>query len=290
MPIPLTAPFDEIVTSCMLSEGSGQSYHLDATRFRLEHKEWRGEINGLVNEAKRTLGLNGVVKAVPYHLIVSNEKAPLLKVPELPVDPNRFGMLQVQLPSIYTGGKTTWSILEEEKRIEPEQSFVMAPGSGRKECELLSTAKSCAYLSELQREDSPLTSSTRVLILYGLVSETPVPTLLDRLEKSKAFDELVAEYAGEEIIYPLKSSHSSGISGGMTDLDGTDQVLARQLYHASMKAKKKDDKPLMMLFLSHWTKCVDFVRYKDGGDPPDWDKSTSEHCYTVDPRIDRERV
>ena len=180
-----------------------RTWQIDADRVRLQGRHWDKTLEALVARVTEGLGVDGLVVAELYKLLVYDEGSFFTTHRDTEKVQGMFATLVIVLPSVYTGGEL---IVHHQDR---QFQFDLR-------CSDPSEAAFAAFYADCAHEVLPVLSGCRLTLIYNLLlrdrSRVPKPPNHTReaaqiatlLREWRAGQQAMAADSPEKLIYPLE--------------------------------------------------------------------------------------
>jgi hypothetical protein len=154
------APFGK-GSKTVLDKKVRSAYEINAGQIKFVNKEWGEFVEGIIQQIKPALGLEGLsVSANHYKLLIYQKGDFFLSHKDSEKEQGMFGTLIIGLPSNHTGGELVVKFDGSQAIIDfsdPVSSYQIP---------------FAAFYADCEHEIRPITSGSRVCLVYNLVTTT----------------------------------------------------------------------------------------------------------------------
>ncbi|TXL71371.1 2OG-Fe(II) oxygenase [Vineibacter terrae] len=211
-----------------------RTWQIAPDRVRLGGKHWAGTLEAILARVADGLGTGDGIAAEFYKLLVYDQGSFFVSHRDTEKVPGMFATLVVALPSESTGGELVVRHKDREVRLDLR-------------CEDLSEAAFAAFYADCVHEVLPITTGSRLVLVYSLVRRGKGPKLEPPSYESEqahvaallrawgAGKRSQDDHTPEKVIYPLDHAYTPAELAFDT-LKGADAAVARVLVAAASQA------------------------------------------------------
>jgi predicted 2-oxoglutarate/Fe(II)-dependent dioxygenase YbiX len=208
-----------------------KTWQIDAARLHFGGRHWQRALDTIVATVSAGLGVRDPVTAQLYKLLIYDTGSFFVEHRDTEKSAGMFATLVIVLPSVYAGGELLIRHREREVRLPLA-------------CEDPSDAAFAAFYADCVHEVLPVTSGTRLTLIYNLVrTGNAAALMLPQYEDERAAlaamlsDWAAAVGAGrtdvpEKLVYPLEHAYSAA-ELGFNRLKNADAAAAKVLAAAA---------------------------------------------------------
>lgn len=227
------APFGR-GTETMIDTTVRRTWQIDARHLHFGGRNWQRSLDAIVASASTGLGVTDPVSAQLYKLLIYDTGSFFVGHRDTEKTPGMFATLVIVLPSVYRGGELLI------RHGEREVCLDLA-------CSDPSDAAFVAFYADCVHEVRPVTSGTRLTLIYNLIrsGKADIASPPEYQSEQGLIASLLADWATdldanaddvpEKLVYPLQHAYSAAELGFST-LKNADAAVAKVLVAAAMQA------------------------------------------------------